>query len=313
MNPPNQEITPPQMMEFDPTLVHQWLDRSARKYPDKPAIVCGQETLTYRQLSQYSDRLAKRLLLSGLSCGDRVAIFLENSAETVISLYAALKAGGIFVVLNGQLKPGKLAYILDNSEARFLITAPQKGRVIQNALAKTDTTPGVIFTTTNEQIREHFPDSLDFQSLISEEPDSASLRPAPRVIDQDLAALIYTSGSTGEPKGVMSSHRNMVSAARSVIQYIQNEPDDIILNVLPLSFDYGLYQVLMSVMFGGTVVVEKSFMYSHQILTKISEYKVTGFPIVPTIVAMLLNMQDLDKYDFSSLRYITNTGAALPA
>jgi len=104
----------------------------------------------------------------------------------------------------------------------------------------------------------------------------------------------------------------MISAARSIIQYIGNVEDDIILDVLPLSFDYGLYQVIMAFMFGGTVVLEKSFLYVHRILERITQEKVTGFPIVPTIVAMLLKLQDLKKYDFSTLRYMTNTGAALP-
>jgi acyl-CoA synthetase (AMP-forming)/AMP-acid ligase II len=134
----------------------------------------------------------------------------------------------------------------------------------------------------------------------------------PRCVDVDLATLIYTSGSTGEPKGVMSTHHNMISAARSIIQYVGNVEDDIILDVLPLSFDYGLYQVIMAFMFSGTVVLEKSFLYLHRILERIAQEKVTGFPIVPTIVAMLLKLQDLTKYDFSTLRYMTNTGAALP-
>ena len=130
-------------------------------------------------------------------------------------------------------------------------------------------------------------------------------------IDLDLAALIYTSGSTGEPKGVMSTHRNVISAGRSIIQYLGNVEEDVILNVLPLSFDYGLYQVIMAFMFGGTVVLEKSFLYLHRVLERIAQERVTGFPIVPTVAAMLLKL-DLKKYDFSTLRYVTNTAAALP-
>src|SRR4029450_6867141 len=87
--------------------------------------------------------------------------------------------------------------------------------------------------------------------------------PGSRRIDIDLAALIYTSGSTGRPKGVMLTHLNMVSAATSITTYLENRPDDIILSALPLSFDYGLYQVLMAFKFGGTVVLERSFAYPH--------------------------------------------------
>ncbi|HIQ01481.1 MAG TPA: AMP-dependent synthetase, partial [Anaerolineales bacterium] len=130
-------------------------------------------------------------------------------------------------------------------------------------------------------------------------------------IDIDLACLIYTSGTTGEPKGVMSTHANMAFAASSIIQYLENRPDDIVINVLPLSFDYGLYQLLMAFNFGGTLVLEQSFAYPAAVLRRIEEERVTGLPGVPTIFAMLLQM-DLSRFDLSSLRYLTNTAAALP-
>ena len=132
------------------------------------------------------------------------------------------------------------------------------------------------------------------------------------LIDVDLATIIYTSGSTGEPKGVVSAHYNMVAAATSITTYLKNREDDIILNTLPLSFDYGLYQALMAAMFGGTLILEQSFVYSYKVMELLVREKVTGFPIVPTMVALLLQMDNLAKFDFSSLRYITNTAAALP-
>jgi acyl-CoA synthetase (AMP-forming)/AMP-acid ligase II len=131
-------------------------------------------------------------------------------------------------------------------------------------------------------------------------------------IDLDLATIIYTSGSTGDPKGVMSAHYNVVSAATSIITYLENAEADIILNALPLSFDYGLYQVLMAFMFGGTVVLEKSFLYPYRVLENLVQEKVSGFPIVPTMAAMILQMEKLRAFDFSNLRYISNTAAVLP-
>src|SRR4029450_3933657 len=107
------------------------------------------------------------------------------------------------------------------------------------------------------------------------------------------------------------THLNMVAAATSITTYLENRPDDIILNVLPMSFDYGLYQVLMAFKIGGTVVLEKSFAYPHAVLQRLAAEKATGFPIVPTISAILLQL-DLSVYDLPSLRYITNTAAALP-
>jgi acyl-CoA synthetase (AMP-forming)/AMP-acid ligase II len=130
-------------------------------------------------------------------------------------------------------------------------------------------------------------------------------------IDLDLACLVYTSGSTGDPKGVMSTHANVAFAASSIIQYLENVPDDIVINVLPLSFDYGLYQLLMTFKFGGTLVLERSFAYPAVTLKQIEKERVTGLPGVPTLFAVLLQM-DLSRFDLSSLRYLTNTAAALP-
>ena len=307
------------MFEFDPTLIHDWLCRSARRFPDKEALICGQERWTYKALDQRANRLAAALLDVGLQRQDKVVVFLDNCSETVISLYGILKASGVFVILNGLLKGPKLNYILRNSGARVLITHTSKAKVVSDALGDGQVGCKVIWVGPKKEIPGTLLNSaLSWEGIFSHFAGATANfgrqvdGELPRYIDLDLAALIYTSGSTGEPKGVMSTHHNMISAARSIIQYIGNVEEDIILNVLPLSFDYGLYQVIMAFMFGGTVVLEKSFLYLHRLLERIAQERVTGFPIVPTIVAMLLKLQDLKKYDFSTLRYMTNTGAALP-
>ena len=305
------------MIEFDPTLVHDWLSRSAQRFPDKVALVCGQERWTYRELDRHTEHLAAALLDIGLRRQDRVVILLDNSAETVISLYGTLKAGGVFVVLASSVKAGKLRYILENSGAGLVISHTDKARVVCDALSDLQRDCKVIWVGPEGRISEQLSRPSTSWGELFSKMNSAADSPQrsndfPRCIDVDLATLIYTSGSTGEPKGVMSTHHNMISAARSIIQYVENVEDDIILDVLPLSFDYGLYQVIMAFMFGGTIVLEKSFAYLHPLLMRVAEEKVTGFPIVPTIVAMLLGLQDLGKYDLSSLRYMTNTGAALP-
>ena len=304
-------------VEFDPTLVHEWLRRSARRFPDKEALVYGQQRLTYQALDRRTDHLAVALRDIQVRRQDRIVVFLDNSPETVISLYSILKAGGVFIILSGSVKGAKLRYILENSGAVVLITHTNKNRVVNDALDQIQREIKTIWVGPKKQIPTRFTQSslswdeifFGFSETVEESKINIQL---PCCVDVDLSTLIYTSGSTGKPKGVMSTHHNMISAARSIIQYIGNEQDDIILNALQLSYSYGLYQVIMAVMFGGTVVLEQSFMYLHNILTRISKEKVTGFPIVPTMVAMLLKMRDLSGYDLSSLRYITNAGAALP-
>jgi long-chain acyl-CoA synthetase len=140
----------------------------------------------------------------------------------------------------------------------------------------------------------------------------SSETPPRKAIDIDLAALIYTSGTTGNPKGVMMAHRNIVSASTSITTYLENRESDVVLDVLPLSFDYGLYQVIMAAQYGGTVIIEKSFLYPYAVINLIRKERVTGFPIVPTISAILLQMEELGKERFEHLRYISNTAAALP-
>jgi len=124
--------------------------------------------------------------------------------------------------------------------------------------------------------------------------------------------IVTTSGSTGVPKGVMMTHQNVVAAATSITTYLRSSPEDRVLSVLPLAFDYGLYQVLMRVKVGATLVLEKSFTYPALLLQKLREERITGLPVVPTMVASLLQMKDLRAADFPDLGYITSTAAALP-
>jgi acyl-CoA synthetase (AMP-forming)/AMP-acid ligase II len=123
--------------------------------------------------------------------------------------------------------------------------------------------------------------------------------------------LMYTSGSSGVPKGVMLTHLNMLTASRSIIEYLRNEESDIILNCLPLSFDYGLYQVLTAFRFGGSVVLENGFAFPSVLLQRLEEELVTGFPIVPAISAILMKLLQGGR-SFPHVRYLTNTGQALP-
>ncbi|HKW62487.1 MAG TPA: AMP-binding protein [Candidatus Acidoferrum sp.] len=291
--------------------VEELLELSARKTPDKTALVCGERRLTYEELEEQANRLAHALIEHGVSRGDRVAIYLENSVEVVLSIFAVLKAGAVFLVINPTTKPDKLAYILNNCRAVALITNSPKSAAVAKPGAplpflNTILVAGMNSIPANYARLRTFP--LDNVFHGDRYP---TLPPPKKCIDIDLAALIYTSGSTGKPKGVMLTHLNIISAATSITTYLETTPDDVILNVLPLSFDYGLYQVLMAFKVGATIVLERSFTYPYAVIEKLIRERVTGFPLVPTISAILLQL-NLQDFDFSSLRYITNTAAALP-
>jgi long-chain acyl-CoA synthetase len=291
--------------------VEGFLEESARRLPDKVALVCGSSRVTYRELNELANRLAHGLGAAGVCRGDRVAVYLDNSVESVISIFAILKASAVFMMVNPTTKADKLAFILNNSRATAMITHARRQATVREIRATTPHTRTIVLAGGATSAPEEDGKTVVSLEALIEPSAGPSAKPENRCIDVDLAALVYTSGSTGHPKGVMLTHLNIVSAATSITTYLENTPADIILNVLPLSFDYGLYQVLMAFKVGGTVVLERSFTYPHEVLQRIVDEKATGFPIVPTISAILLQM-DLKKYDLSSLRYITNTGAALP-
>jgi amino acid adenylation domain-containing protein len=293
-------------------LVQDFLEQSAARLPDKVTLVCDQKRLTYAQVDGMANRLANAMLKHGMCRGDRVAIYLNNSVESVVGIFAILKAGGVFVPINPTTKQDKLVYILNNCRATGLLIEQRQEALLDEIAVKV---PWLKFAvvcggqqSTSTEIASNQLQVSGFETIQGEFTDQ---RP-PRVnIDLDLACLIYTSGTTGDPKGVMSDHSNVVFAASSIIQYLQNVEDDVVIDTLPLSFDYGLYQLLMTFKFGGRLILERGFAYPAHILLRIEQEKVTGFPGVPTIFAILLRM-DLSAYDLSSLRYLSNTAAALP-
>ncbi|MBI4583015.1 MAG: AMP-binding protein [Planctomycetes bacterium] len=291
--------------------LEEFLEASARNRPDQTALICGDRRWSYAEIEGQCNRLAHALLAKGVARGDRVAVYLENSFEAVAAIFAILKAGAVFLVINPTTKAEKLSYILNNCRAAALITHDQKLASVQGIFQETPHLKLLVAAGREgpAPVGNAVP-TVSLEGILREFADRVEAPPK-RCIDIDLAALVYTSGSTGNPKGVMLTHLNMVSAATSITTYLENTDADIILNVLPLSFDYGLYQVLMAFKFGGTVVLERSFTYPHAVVEKLIKEKVTGLPVVPTILAILLQM-DLSKNDFPSLRYITNTGAALP-
>ncbi|MCA9935733.1 MAG: AMP-binding protein, partial [Anaerolineales bacterium] len=290
-------------------LVNDFLENSAARTPEKVALVYDGQRLTYAQVDAMANRMANALQANGVQRGDRVALYLPNSVELVVGIFAALKANAVFVVVNPTTKQDKLTYMVNNCRAKALVSRARQASTVDAVLANAPSVGFTIFT--DKGADEAAASRAHAETFDGVQESYGSERPSRHTIDQDLACLIYTSGSTGDPKGVMSAHCNVVFAASSIITYLENVPDDIVICLSPLSFDYGLYQLLMVFKFGGTLVLERGFTYPAQVLKRMEEERVTGFPGVPTIFAILLNM-DVSGYDLRSLRYITNTAAALP-
>lgn len=287
-------------------LVHDALLRSAARHPDKAALVVGGDRVDYRRLLNLSLRLARGLQDRGVRRGDRVALYLDNGVPVVVGMYAASLLGAAFLVINPQTKADKLHYVLADSGAAALLTDGRLARGLEDALLGLPSLHTVVQTG---RLREEVPGSVAYDELVQGSP------PDPRpggAIPSDLAALIYTSGSTGNPKGVMLSHLNVTFTQGSLVQYLRLDASDRILVVLPLAFDYGLYQVIMGVHVGATVVLETSFGFPNHVVRRVQEEEVTVFPGVPTVFAALLSLHRKAPLSMPSVRRFTNTAAHLP-
>jgi long-chain acyl-CoA synthetase len=294
-------------------LVNEFLEKNADRFPDKEALISGDVRLTYRELDTVANRLARALKESGVRYCDRVAILLDNGPEAVTSIWGILKAGATFLVINPTTKTRKITYILNNCRASALITSAARLKIARNAIVQTPSLKAVLIApkagNTANDAEDSLPPFYSWEEFVGGQSGDSVENEA---IDIDLAALIYTSGTTGNPKGVMLTHRNITSASTSITTYLENVEDDIVLSCLPLSFDYGLYQAIMSAQFGGTLVLAKSFAYPYEVIKLLKRERATGFPIVPTMSAILLQMDELKKENFDHVRYLSNTAAALP-
>lgn len=264
--------------------VQDYLIESARCYPKKCAVVLDETRLTYAALHNKTDQLALYLIEQGLQAGDRVVICLKNPTQVAISFWAILKAGGVSCIIHDALDIEKIKAIVLDCDARFFI-GHQPVHVAKTCFL-------------NQSIFDHL-DQVTFSHSMHKR------------LDIDLAAIIYTSGSTGLAKGVMMTHSNILAASTSINQYLAHSESDIILSALPFSFDYGLYQLIMSVSVGATLILEKNFLLPLHFMKKIISEQVTVLPVVPTMITLFDDYAKKFGMAENKIRCVTNTGAAL--
>ena len=253
------------------------------------ALIDGQHRITYAELIHQIERFAAMLQARGVQRGDHIAIFLQRSVESVVALFAVWSLGAVVVIINDVLKNRQVNYIIDHSEASFLITDTR----LRTSLTEVPLSADRILT------------------VDAEKPADQQFTPS-RVIGADLALIIYTSGSTGMPKGIMLSHNNLISGAHIITDYLHLTQDEIIISLLPFSFDYGLNQLLTALLVGGTLVIQRSVLPA-DICNTLNRERVTGMGAVPMLWQQLAGGRSpFIKTQFPHLRYITNTGGRMP-
>ncbi|MXS84359.1 acyl-CoA ligase (AMP-forming), exosortase A system-associated [Nitrosomonas sp. HPC101] len=288
------------------SLFHELVYQSADRAINPVALIDQKRHLSYPALAEAVQSFAGILHTFNLSRGERVAVYLEKRLETVIALFGTSAAGGAFVPANPLLKAEQVAYILNDCNVRILVTSADRLNLLSPVLSQCHDLHTVI---TVDEFQGSPPASgPNIVSWQQAQTSSSKAVRLPRCIDSDMAAILYTSGSTGKPKGVVLSHRNLVTGAKSVSQYLSNRANDRILAVLPLSFDYGLNQLNTAFYVGATAVL-MNYLLPRDILSIIKREQITGLAAVPPLWTQLAQ---LDWQGIQTLRYITNSGGAMP-
>ncbi|MCD9140486.1 AMP-binding protein [Streptomyces albireticuli] len=258
--------------------------------PDAPALRDGRVSWTYAELAAEAAAAGHWLERQGVVRGDRVVVQLPNTADLVALFHACARRGVTMVPLNPGMKEYALRQVLADCEPALAVTADENAGLLRGAGA-----------------------GVPVHALSGVRDEAAALRglpePAPAARPGDIGVLIYTSGSTAAPKGVVCPQERMAFAARAIQEELGYRADDVVYCRLPLSFDYGLFQILLSALAGAELVLAGA-QPEVKLLNEIRECGATVFPVVPSLAAILLRLVARAPGD-TRLRLFTNTGAAL--
>ncbi len=274
------------------------IERASKLFPGKTALIFEDRSFTYQQLNLMVNRMANGLKELGVKKGDRVALFLPNIPEFIISYLGTLKLGAIAVSLNVMLKSSEVRFILNDCTAKVLITTEE----LSQQLPETDV-PELkhILIAEGKASKQS---SLDY--LIAK---AASTFSAMEMDFNDPAAIVYTSGTTGFPKGATLSHRNIISNMLAQNRCCAMKPEDRLLLFLPLFHCFGQNAILNAgLSVGATIVLQRRFK-PEQVLNAIATEKITMFFGVPTVFIRLLN---LNAPILNNVRYFFSAAAPMP-
>jgi acyl-CoA ligase (AMP-forming) (exosortase A-associated) len=270
---------------------------------DRPALTFKDETLTYGELNRRVAHAAAGLRRLGLRRGERVVVYVEKRLEAVVAMFAVSAAGGVVVPVNPVFKARQVDHVLGDCAAAVLITTAERRRTL-GAIGSVRHVV-LIGPAEDEPGATRWADLCDPAGAATDGP-----RADDGVIDVDVAAIFYTSGSTGGPKGVVLSHRNLLAGAASVASYLEHTDDDVVLAVLPLSFDAGFSQLTTSFLAGAHVVLV-NYLLPREVVRLCARHGVTALTCVPPLWLQLAGTawpQEATR----RLRYFANTGGRMP-
>ncbi|MBN3039761.1 MAG: AMP-binding protein [Candidatus Omnitrophica bacterium] len=280
--------------------IKELLLKQARDYPNKSAVFFEGKSIDFSELKDNSFKLANFLISKGLTKSDKVALYLSNTPQAIISFLGIFSSGLSVVPMDFMLTQSEIITFLNHSQARVLITQAKKsvdiGRIKKDC-------PNLEHIITVDYKSD---DCFLWEEIMS---SASSLKPQTQNQNSDLAAIFYTSGSTGHPKGVMLNYSQLDNPAYAIDYFLGISNNDIFLcGGVPFSHVGGLDYILLTVTFASSLVLMERF-HPFEFLKNVQNYKVTVFCIVPAMFFALLSLKEYEKFDLSSLRYAVVFGA----
>ena len=276
--------------------------QTANRLPDKVAIEFEEQRVTFKEIDLNANKVANAFQSIGIVKGDRVAQYLPNSLELVYSLIGNFKNGSIVVPMNISFKEQEIHHILHDSGAKAIITDKERLPIVKNVKPKLPELKYIILVDGNED------DTLNFNDLTKNASDK---EPTTIIKDEAHSIIFYTSGTTGKPKGAALNQTNVTSNVKALAQAWKWTEDDVFLLTLPLYHIHGIGVALCGSLYVGNFTILRKKFVAEEVLETIQKRKVTLFMGVPTMYFKLLEVEDLEKYDISSMRLFVSGSAPL--
>jgi acyl-CoA synthetase (AMP-forming)/AMP-acid ligase II len=287
-------------------ILTETLKKASKFFPQKPAIICGEKRWTYKEFHERVNRLSCCLKAFGINKDDKVAILHPNCHIFLEAYYGIAQIGATSVPINIRLSSGEIAFILEDSESKVLILDPAFQKQVDPIRDKISGIKKILWT--GDGIIAQEDRDLQYEKALMQVNPDALIETT--VTGEDIAQIYYTSGTTGRPKGVMLSHKNVMTHALGTIAEIHLTDQDVWIHVAPLFHLADAWATWAITWVGGTHVLVREF-DSKIVLETIEREKVTLSNLIPTMLNLMVNSPGVEKYDCSSLRVLLSGGAPI--
>jgi amino acid adenylation domain-containing protein len=295
-------------------LLQYLLADAADRFPSKEAVRSDGSAMTYDALDRCTTQIARTLHELGVQRGDRVGLYVHKSMASVIGVFGIMKAGACYVPLDVNAPAARSAYILRDCGIRLVISAGPSLTRLAAVAGEGCGLEAVVLTDVPTELPREMPEHVRLVpwSIVAEQDDSR-LR-APDTIDTDLAYILYTSGSTGSPKGVMISHRTILTFVNWSCEQFQLTSDDRMTSHAPLHFDLSTFDIYATIKAGGTIVLvpEHRSAVPEQLVNLLEAERISVTYLVPSVLSFMVRYGKLAHHNLEALRLVLFAGEVFP-